>query len=497
MTEALAAGVDIATATWYAAWRDRVYLRDRSASTQRDVLSSALIFAADPESEVDRTVLERDLTILLNLARGSGFGGIVLSIDDASPLTEDVGLVEELLCVVDSVGGYRLLMACSPATAQHFMEAASPCLVRFIPVWLLPFRSLHQIVVSLNAPLTGQGEKWVRGDDITFLLDVLRLTGGNPYELMLVGHHLWLTCQRGEQDRYSLTPRVLDRVIPHLSVLASGGDALRDGAEAIDRLPEEHVRQAVELAGLSRLSVREIAIARILKISSRDTDRVDRAILVADIDEEIERVLAELEALEDAGVVQLHSDRERFNLVGGHQAAVLLKYKARARIGAEVSNRPFELDFLSAAGPALVRDATVRVLASIDGGTRLGFSTIISQDGAGRLSSRPAIRNLSASGGFARLVQAEVHLVPCGIREFERVSALLTEDEPAIGLVYTAVNHGREHLEHTELWELPADVTQESLAQRWSSVIEEWQPVVAAADLNWAGSEFAVLHGEH
>lgn len=58
------------------------------------------------------------------------------------------------------------------------------------------------------------------------------------------------------------------------------------------------------------------------------------------------------------------------------------------------------------------------------------------------------------------------------------------------------MTYGREELEYTELWELPATVTQEEFAQAWSAVIEEWEPVVAAADLNWNGSEFAVLHGE-
>ncbi len=496
VVEALAAASEVGHSPWYGAWRDRVYLGDRSASTERDLLSSALLYATDPESDVDPTIIERDLRALLDVARGAGFGGIVLSIDDASPLTEDTDLVEELVGTVDSMGGYRLLMACLPSTAGHFVEAASPCLARFIPVWLRPFRGLHQIVISLGAPLTGQDGKWVKADDVPFLLDVLRLTGGNPYELMLVGHHLWLTCQRGEQDRYALTPRVLDRVIPHLSVLASGGDALLDGAEAIDRLPEEHVRQAVELAALSRLSVREIAITRILKINGRDTARVDRAILVADIDAEGERVRSELEELQDEGIVQLHPDGERFNVVGGRPAAVLLKYKARARIGADVSNQPFELNFLSAAGPALVRDATVRALEAIDGSGSLGFSTVISLDGAGRLSPRPAIRALSTSGDFARLVQAEIDLIPWGARGFDRIAALLTEDDPAVGLVYTAVSHGREHLEYTELWELPPGLSHERLAETWSGVTEEWQPVVAAADLNWTGSEFAVLSGE-
>lgn len=53
-----------------------------------------------------------------------------------------------------------------------------------------------------------------------------------------------------------------------------------------------------------------------------------------------------------------------------------------------------------------------------------------------------------------------------------------------------------EELEYTELWELPDDVTHEDVAEAWSTVTEEWEPVVAAAELKWNGSEFVVLRGE-
>ena len=494
--EALANASPTPAETWYLAWRDRVYLRDRSAATERDVLSSALCYAADADADIDRAVLERDLAALHALATEADMQGIVVCLDDASTITEDVGLVEEVLSTFDAVGGYSLLMAGLPATAKHFVQAASPCLARFTPVWLHPFRGPHQVFTSLSAPLTDSARNRVEVDDAAFLRDVLRLTGGNPYEVMLVGHHLWLTCERGEQDRYVLTPRVLDSVIPHLALLAAGGDALRDGAEAIDRLAEEHVRQAVELVAMSRLTIRQIAIARILRIDSRDADRVDRAILTADVAEETQRVLAELAELEESGVIQLHADGERFSVVGGQAASVLLKYKARARIGAEASSRPFELNFLFAVGRALARDAAVRTVEALEGTSSLGFTAVMSQAGAGRLSPRPAIRNLSESGELGRLVEAEIDLVSWTTRQYERIAELLGEDDPHIALVYTALTHGREQLEYTELWELPPNISHGDLTRVWSEIAEEWGPVAAASDLNWAGSEFAVLSGE-
>jgi hypothetical protein len=37
---------DLVRSDWYAAWRDRVYLQDRRPSSESDVLTSALVFAA-------------------------------------------------------------------------------------------------------------------------------------------------------------------------------------------------------------------------------------------------------------------------------------------------------------------------------------------------------------------------------------------------------------------------------------------------------------------
>jgi hypothetical protein len=312
-------------AKWYDTWRDRVHLQDRRPSGRHDLLSSGLAFAADPNAAIDAPILERDLRKLRAVVTKFGFAEIVVCVDDASLLTEDMDLVEDLVSVFDLVGGYRLLLAGLPTTATHFLEAASPSLTRFVPIWLRPFRNLQQIFTSLSAPLEDTARDWVRSADTAFLRDVLRLTSGNPYELMLVANQLWLACHLGEQDRYTLTPKILERVIPHLAQFASGGDALLDGAGAIDRLPEERARQAVELVAFSRLSFRQIAIARTLDIHSRDSDHVARAILDADLEAREAAGRAEVADFEEAGVVQVHADGERFSIIGGRPAEVVLK----------------------------------------------------------------------------------------------------------------------------------------------------------------------------
>jgi hypothetical protein len=458
--------------------------------------------AADPDAAIPGPVLEADLRTLLSKTQANGRQGIVLSLDDGSAVTEDVGFLEDLVRTLDAVGGYGLLVGGFPSAAGYIVEAmSSVCLERFAPVFVSPFRGIQQIHTALTAPMPeATARSWVKAGDVLFLRDVLRLTGGNAHEVMLVGHYLWTACQLGDQDHFSLTPRILDRIIPHLSMLAAGGDALRDGAEAIDRLPDDQVAQALELASMARLTVRQVAIARLLQINSRDSAEVDRALLSADVEAETDRVLEDLDRLQEAGVVQIHPAHEAFSVVGGRPAEVLLKYKARARVGAEASRQPFEFGFLYTVGRALASDAASRTLSAFATGTstNLGFSTLLSQAGGGRYSPRPAIKNVHARNGIGRLAHAEIALVPLGTDEFELAARLLQQDDATIGLLCTAIAHGRDQLEYTEVWALEAPCESEELSSAWSTTTEEtaWSRLVTAADLSWVGSELEVVTGE-
>jgi hypothetical protein len=496
--EALAATLGTKS-PWYRTWSNRVYLRRTDPPTEDDLLSSALILAGDQDGTIEQTIFERDLAKLVDLARQANFSGIVFCIDDASSLTEDIRLVERLIAALDTVGSCSLLMTGFPVIAAHFDEAASPSLERCVLVLLRPFRGQHQIYTALSAPLVGAANEYLRQDNAALLRDILQLTGGNPYEVMVVGYFLWLSCELGEQETYALTPRVLDRVIPALSRSVSEGHALLDGAAAIDQLAEEHVRQAVELVALSRLTVREIVIARLLGVGKSDVRRVNsEGILQADFANEEAKVREELAELEQAGIVQVDPDTGRFRIIGGRPAAVLLKYKARARIGAEATNWPFGLDFLSTIGWALSRDAMLRTLDLLPDGTfSLGVHAVRAQGGGvGRLSPRPAIRGLANSDDIGRLVQAEIDLSPWGDDAYKRIVRLLTVDNPRIALVCTSLIYCGEQFEYMEVWEVPDAVEHIDVTQANSEVAEVWVPVVEAADLKWSGNEDGVLCGK-
>ena len=131
--EALVAGAG-EPPNWYQAWCDRLYLRDRSPMGVRDVLVSALAFAADNNAILDPAVVVRDLRSLSRLAEERGTPRVVVLVDDADALLEDTDLTEALLDALDA-GGWRLLMASRISGAAHLIEAASPVmrLVELIP----------------------------------------------------------------------------------------------------------------------------------------------------------------------------------------------------------------------------------------------------------------------------------------------------------------------------------------------------------------------------
>ncbi|HET9593467.1 MAG TPA: hypothetical protein VFP17_11185 [Solirubrobacterales bacterium] len=418
----------------------------------------------------------------------------MICVDDASPLTEDIALTEELVDVLDSVGFYSLLMTGLPAVADHFTEAASRCLERLEPVWLEPFYGPQQILTALQAPLPS-GCEYVN-DDLSFVLDLLNLTGGNPYELMVVADHLWLSCERGEQETYALTPRLLDRVIPQLALRTGEGDALRDGAQAIDCLPEEQVSGALELASLSRLTVHEVAIDRLLKDSSgrRIPDGRKPEDIADHLAEEEERVKADLAKLEANGVIAVKADGESFTIVGGRPAAVLLKYKARARIG-DSPERAFGQNFLQAVGRPLTQRLMRDARRAIPGAVSLGFMIVGSDRGIGSRSPRPALRSLAGSGDITRLIHSEAEVMPWDGTAHQEINDLVASDDARVALVCASVNYEQGELEFMQVWKVSDDISEGAVSEALGETVEAWRPLFDVTGLTWRGVDSAVATG--
>jgi hypothetical protein len=479
---------------WYRAWSDRVHLRDRSPMTVRDVLVSGLAFAADSAAVLDPAVLDRDLRALVRLAQERGHSGIVVSIDDGDPLLEDVALAERFIQSLDPATGWSLVIATGLAGVGHLVEAVSPCLRRLQTVPLMPFFTLDQIRTCLTAPLDSAAlERLIPDNDLPLLLDLHRLTAGNPFEIALVARQLWVACGLREQEHYELTPRVLERVVQEISLYTGTDEALVDGASAVSRLAPDRIGPALDLVALSRLTTRQVAVARVLGLPNRD-DNVNDRLLRCDLDADVARVVEELTDLEREGVVALTDNGQRFTVQGGRAVALSLKYQARSLLGPDVADKSFDTSFLRCVGQPLAKDCAGCASELIDDAGRLGWLALHSPTDAAAGARLRSALDAEPFAGLELDLGVDVDVVPFSQATFTRMTDLLI-DAPARSLVVlqlTVAADGTD-LDWIELWEGPIGLDTHEVNQALSDVLEKREPLVSAAGLTWRGSRAVVL----
>lgn len=435
--------------SWYQAWCDRLYLRDRAPMAVRDVLVSALAFAADNNAVLDPAVVVRDLRSLTRLAEEHGTPRVVVLIDDADALLEDPDLIETLLDALDAAG-WHLILASRISGAAHLVEAASPVMRR---VELIPLRQLwllDEIRVCLAGPPgSDEAERLLPKDADSFLVDVLRLTSGNPFEIALVGYHLWIACRLGEQEHYELTPKVLDRVLSDFARHTGGSAELRAEAKAVRELPPERMRDALDLVALSELTIRQIAIARTLGLPTGN-DPLNRKLLTCDLDAEETKVRTELEELEALGVVSLRDDG-RFSVQGGRQAAIALKYHARSFADSD-PERPFGIPFIACIGDPLTEECAERAVRELEGARRLASGKLLSPT-----TSASAAR-LRAALESVPFVGLELHIAPRDEPGFATIGATVASDaDHTVAVVNFTVSSDGEELNLMAIERGPAD----------------------------------------
>jgi hypothetical protein len=475
---------------WYLAWCDRVHLRDRAPMTLRDRLVSGLAFAGDAPATLDASTLTRDLRSVRSLAAERDYKGVVVCIDDAGPLLEDARLTEQLIDWLDNAGGWALLLASDPLGVSHLVEAVSPCLRTIERVPLMPFRTFESIYSSLTGPLEPESiERLMPKDELPLVLDLLRLTGGNPFEIALVAHHLWLACRVGEQEFYELTPRVLERVLHDLTVYTGAEAGLLDGARAIRRLAPEQIGPALDLVALARLTTRQVAIARALGVPN-DSGTLNDTFLGCDLDEEERRVIEELEDLQRQGVVTLGEDG-RFAVQGGQTAALALKYQARSQLGAEAAERQFDLPFFACVGEPLAEDYARRTRQRVRGASRLGWLALYNESaslGGARL------RAVLSAAPFAGL---ETDVVPAAREAHDRaIELLVTPSDQKLVLVSLTLTIEGVDVDWLEVWETPAEVDLHRVNEALSDALTDWHPIVSSAGVAWRGSHAVIFEDE-
>lgn len=474
---------------WYLAWCDRVHLRDQSAASVRDRFITSLSLAADSSAIPSPAVFQRDLRALTRLAAERGYGRIVVYADDAGALLEDISLTERLVADLDAAGNWSLILVTDMTGIGHLVEAVSPCLRRFRTIPLEPFWSPEQIRRCLTAPLDPDADRGLMPrDDMPLLFDILRLTSGNPFEIALVARHLWMACALGEQEHYELTPRVLRRVVSELNLYTGVDEDLLDGVRAVRNLAPDEIAPALDLIALSQLTIRQIAIARALGLPNKE-DTISCRILECDLDQEAARVVEDLEELERKGVVSL-TDDGRFAVQGGRTAAMVLKYEARSLLGPGAAERTFDIPFLPCVGMPLAADCAKRVGEKLPNPHRLGWM------GSYAPTTSAAGARLRAALNAQPFVGLDLEVLPFDQDASTRMTEfLLDSTDRSLALVDLTLAADGSELDRVELWDVPDGIEAHDLHQAISDVLDEWQPLVTAADIDWRGSHAVVFKG--
>ncbi len=477
---------------WYRAWCNRVLLRDTSPMSINDMFVSSLAFAAEPLATIDPAVLDRDLRTLARLARDAGRNRVLVVFDDADALLEDSLLVDRLFASFGTAEGFALIMAARFSGLGHLADAVSPSLRTCTVVGVPPFWSPGAINACLSGPLdSGEEDQLIpRENRMRLLADVLQLSGGSPFDIAVIGAQMWEACRAGEQEHYELTPRIFERVLPMLTMYTGGRDDLAEAVEAVRGLPADRLECALRLVALSELNVGQIAVARAIGLPHTDGTALGQRLGSCDLDKERARTIAELEQLENDGVVSLSEDGESFKVRGGRLAALTLKCQARTLLGSKTADQPFEMPFLATVGEPIARECLAVVRARVTGAETLAFQPLYNTAGSA------AGTRLHAALNRQRFDHADLDLFPTVDEADQRLApCLIAPDERVIVVVELTLVAGGDDVACVEMWEAPVGTTTNDVNEAVSSVLDEWKPLIEKAGVTWRSSQAVALTG--
>ncbi|HET7121579.1 MAG TPA: ATP-binding protein [Solirubrobacterales bacterium] len=266
--------------------------------------------------EVPRAVLQRDLALVLELGAREGLQGVVLELDSAEALEDSGEIAPSLMEFAQATPTLTIVTAGERAGP---LQEAAPRAWSQIEVG--PFRGPGQIMEAIMKPLADV-EEVGRPPSFQTAREIFDLTDGRPYEVNLVNHFVWEAISQGEQEDFALSEAVLSRVLAELE--SRGRHSAGSAVDMIGRLSAESLRSIARLAPFEGLTVREIALGRLM------FDEFDADALGAVEDE----VTGELLRLAEFGVLKTHG--ERFEIEGGAEARLYLRYAAERRIDLKV-----------------------------------------------------------------------------------------------------------------------------------------------------------------
>ncbi|WP_446033983.1 glycosyltransferase [Streptomyces olivaceus] len=172
---------------------------------------------AGPQGQVSESALRSDLSFFVKqLAHPA-----VLLVDEAQIAADDAQVLSVLRFLTSRVDGLVLVLAGTSGLIERITDVHSPILRQFKEIEVKGFVEPEDVFNCVMRPLRKLG---ISGADVGSTVSALRhLTDGNPYEIQLYCHEMFVRWQQGEADGMKLTPEVLEGI---RSRMESGRDVI-------------------------------------------------------------------------------------------------------------------------------------------------------------------------------------------------------------------------------------------------------------------------------
>ncbi|WP_336328309.1 tetratricopeptide repeat protein [Halovenus sp. HT40] len=195
----------------------------------------------DPEPDIPQRVLSDDLEDLYEKVAEGGKKSIVLLLDEADLLAENDAILQKLRNIFSDIEGYNLVLSGTEELFERTDEVFSPMSRLFKRISLGPFESQDKTKECIVKPLSEEEEEDL---DEQCIGEIHSITGGSPYEINLVAHHMYKHYNEGA-DEITLTPEILDDVAEELDRIRESGH--HEIADDVKRLIPNQLQVLVSL----------------------------------------------------------------------------------------------------------------------------------------------------------------------------------------------------------------------------------------------------------
>lgn len=204
----------------YSKFYSQITLFDVEPAAEKEPLAFGRIYAHARAQglpvEYGRATLKRDVAVICDSATDEGLNGVCLVVDEADCLAAREDLLQALRNLLIATPRLMLVLAGTDAMFPALSAVFSPVPRQFVRVNVRDVASSQQTTEIIRNQLSFAGALWAMPSFRT-VSEVHDITGGNPYEIVLVSHFMFKAAAGREGRRpMSLTRSVLDDVLGQL-----------------------------------------------------------------------------------------------------------------------------------------------------------------------------------------------------------------------------------------------------------------------------------------